>query len=272
MNKEIDLEMLSIKAEKENLIDLSRALPELRKMKLGIIKTSRVMKYLKRFKKLIQIEVLLLRNHYFSGDRVFIDFVKIRNGGATGKGIVQFLNNFRGLKGLSLCHFRLTNDLLKAINRHKKTLKKLVLVNCTENIKREDDHYLYDLPQLKILKIIRLTGKNTHTTLGTFESRYLGTMPHDLQTFEIDNMPIRINVERMKIIPNITLQFYPANLDEHQEHIVEFINKLNRPIILRQQTPPSEYEENRIRMRNFIEEIHALSPLTKFTIAKHKRT
>lgn len=268
MNKKIDLEKIGMEADIETLIDINRALPELRKLKLGIIKTSQIMKYIKRFKKLRQLEISLRRNHYFSGDRVLIDHLKIRNDGGSNKNIVQFLSNFRELKSLTLYNFKLTTDTLRAIYQHRKSLTKLAFINCNERLKPLDDWYIFGLQKLKKLKILNLFSRNL---LDSFEARYMKRMPHQLDTFELDHIFPNFDVPKMRTIKNIKIQYYARYLAEEQESFIEFIEKLNQqPITLVLQDQIQVDDIRQMIIENFIGLVKTINPLINQTIAKCK--
>lgn len=268
MGKKLDLEELNLPANKENLIDISRALPGLTKLKLGKITSSRIMKYLGRFKKLRQLEITLKRNHYFSGDRLNVDNLKIRNEGGSDKNVVQLLKNFRGLKCLKLYHVKLTPDILRAVHRHKKDLGKLAFINCNERLKPENDRYIYELAKLRHFKILNLFCRSlTHS----FESRYVRELPHQLQLFEIDRIFENFDVQKMRAIPEIRIQYYVKYIEDEQDALVRFFGKLEaQPISVILQDGQNLEGEDRIFLENFFKLITDINPLIRQKVAKYK--
>lgn len=267
MNTKIDLEEIGIQASNESLIDLNRALPELKKLKLGIIKTSQVMKYLKNFKELRQLEMTVKRNHYFSGDRINVDYLKLRNDGGTNKNIVQLLSNFRELKSLSLYNFKLTPDILQAIYQHRKSLINLALINCNERLKPIDDLYLFNLTRLKKLKIINLFCRNI---TGSFESRYVKRMPHQLQTFEFDRVFPHYQSQNMRSIENIKILYDARHLESEEDRLLEFIEDMkDKPLTLILKDNRMN-ENEKIQIENFMEVVRTINPLISQKIAKNK--
>lgn len=268
MNKKLDLEKMDVNADKQILVDVQKALPGLVKIKLGTITSSRIMKYLGKFKKLRQIEMTFRRNYYFSGDRINVDHLKLRSEGGSNKGIVQLLNNFRGLKSLTLYRFRLRPDLFKAINRHKKSLTKLAFIDCKEKLKVSDDPYIYGLTRLKTLKIINLFNPRRGSS---FESRYVKNMPHQLQTFECDHIFQDFDVEKMKLVEHIKIQYCARSVEDHQGDLVEFIEMFKeKPLVLLLQDRYTIGEIDREILDSFLEMAKSINPLIQTKTVKTK--
>lgn len=227
-NKRLDLCDLRIKANKCTINDIYNALPNLEIIKLGQIGTTKVFRYLKRFNELRQINIPLRSNHYFSKDLIYVNTIKIYNIDGTTKNILFLLEKVTNLRVLTLRNVRITEEILKAMERHP--IQRLYLINCIQNFDCRSYSSIANLRLLTHLKVI-----NTTWVVGMrkFLQDYLKEMPHARLiylniTYVINNAPPL----KLRRLEDLRIHFSVLHIRAFDLDIIKTIQKtLNIPDI-----------------------------------------
>lgn len=220
----INFEKYDVHTDKQMLMNLKRILPQVQGIRLGPIKTSKVLKYLQPFTNLKRLDIVLRTNDYFSRDKLSLKTLSLYSHKANHKNIVYFLRNIINLRYLSLTNAKITPDIIKVITRFN--LKRISLIECSERFDCLDYKWVYafDLREIQI-----------ENCLEKFTNWYLQAMPHkNLKRITFEYQGNRINVEELRKIRDITILFSIRALDDMRNEFLEFITQLGeKPIIIK---------------------------------------